>query len=305
MANGKIQKPPDTKEELESLANGLLKRAGVYGILPTPLEALYEHSGVTCVNELPEKEAFMKTLGKAAKARFEDTLRSIRGIADLRDEVVYIHQDQTDVQGRFARSHEISHQTIPWHDTTDSYIDTSFELSPDIEEEFEREANYMGAELIFQCDHFRRMALDYKANISSALLLADEHGASYHSTIWKLVEVQDEKICVAQYYPVKKDDPTQGLRLEKIVGSYNFNKKIADIELPKIIAPNHDWYIAVKSREVSNDSIRLNVDGQLRTFEWSAWFNTYTLFVMLRDKPILHRIGRILRPSKKIISAFS
>ena len=301
MANGRIQKPPDTKEELETLADDLLKRAGVYGVLPTPLEALYDHAGVTCINELPEKESYLKTLSKAAKTTFEGAFRSIRGIADLRDDVVYIPQGQTDVRDRFARAHEISHQTIPWHDNTDPYIDTSLTLFPEAKEEFEREASYMGAELNFQCDHFRLMALDYKASISSALLLADKHVASYHSTIWKLVEVQDEKICVAEYYPINRWNHEKGFKLGKTVGSNNFNKKIPDIELPNIIYPKNDWLVAVNSEEIPTGTIRLNVDGHPTHFEWSAWSNTYTLFVMLRVRPMLHGIGRIIKPSTNVV----
>lgn len=301
MATGKIQKPPEEREELEALASDLLNKAGVYGVLPTPLEALYDHVGVTCISELPEKEAYMKTLGKAARAKFQSTMQKIRGIADLRDDVVYIPKGQTNARDRFARAHEISHQTIPSHNVTDPYIDTNFELSSAVTDQFEREANYMGAELIFQVDHFRRIALDHKASISAALLLADEHGASYHATIWKLIEVQDERICVAQYYPINSNHHKQGFRLDKTVGSDNFNKKINEIELPVKIDTNHDWFTAIQLGEMPSGTIQLNVDGMPRTFEWSAWFNKYTLFVMLRDKPTLHGIGRIIKPSKKVI----
>jgi len=301
VAQGKIQKPPDTKQDLEEIADNLLQRSGLYGVLPTPLDVLSEHAGLTCIKDLPEKESFIKTLSEKGKRQFESALQTLRGIADLRDDVIYLPKGQTDVRERFAHSHEISHHEIPWHNTDDPYFDTKFTLSAEIQNGFEREANYLGAELIYQGDHFRRMALDYKANMGTAIMLAEEHGASYHATIWKLVEVQDEKICVAQYYPVKHGPQEGCFRLEKTIGSENFNKKITAVDLPNIISAEHDWYSAVSLGEMPRGTINLLVDGHSRIFEWSAWFNQYTLFVMLRDKPRLHKIGKIIKPNKELV----
>lgn len=138
---GKVEHPLDSKEDLELIADELLKRSGVYGVLPTPLDVLSEHAGVKCVNELPEKEAFLKTLTERGKKAFESALRQIRGIADLRDKVVYIPQGKSDAQERFAYAHEIAHQSIEWHNIGDPHIDTQYTLTPSVQKIIEREAN--------------------------------------------------------------------------------------------------------------------------------------------------------------------
>ena len=301
MSHGKVEVPLDSKEDLELIADKLLKKSGVYGVLPTPLNDLSEHAGVTCVNELPEKEAFLKTLTEKGKRKFESAIQSIRGIADLRDKVIYIPQGKSNDQERFAHAHEIAHQSIDWHNIGDPHIDTQYNFKPSVQKIIEREANYLGAELLYQGDHFKHIALDYTASMSTALMLADEHGASKHATLLKLVQIQDEKICVAEYYPTKKGCPSKGFKLYKTVGSSNFFDKISNIELPPNIDTDHDWYEATGYSAMPEGTIDLIVDGHKRTFEWSAWFNQYTLFVMLRDKPKLHRIGRIIRPNREII----
>jgi hypothetical protein len=37
------------------------------------------------------------------------------------------------------------------------------------------------------------------------------------------------------------------------------------------------------------------VHGHTMEFQWMAWWNTYTLFVLLRRKPKLSLVGGILR----------
>ena len=301
MAQGKIEEPLDSKEDLELIADRLLKKSGVYGVLPTPLDVLSDHAGVKCVNGLPEKEAFLKTLTTKGKKKFESAMQYVRGIADLRDKVIYIPQGKSEDQERFAHAHEIAHQSIEWHNIGDPHIDTQYTLAPHVKKIIEREANYLGAELLYQGDHFKHIALDYTASMSAALMLADEHGASKHATLLKLVQIQDEKICVAEYYPVKKGDVSKGFKLYKTVGSTSFTNKISEVDLPEKIDSNHDWYGATAFGAMPEGTIELNVDGHKRTFEWSTWFNQYTLFVMLRDKPRLHKIGRIIRPNREII----
>lgn len=128
----------------------------------------------------------------------------------------------------------------------------------------EREANYLGAELLYQGDHFKHIALDYKASMSAALMLADEHGTSKHATLLKLVQIQDEKICVAEYYPIKKGDFSRGFKLYRTIGSTSFTSKISEVNLPEKIDANHDWYVATEYGAMPEGNVELMVDGHKR-----------------------------------------
>lgn len=301
MGHGKLEIPLESQSELETIADRLLKKSGVYGTLPTPLDALSNDAGLSVINDLPEKESFLKTLPESGKKIFVSALKSLRGIADLREKTIYIPKGQSNTKERFAHAHEIAHQSIEWHNLGDPYMDTQYDFKPSMKKIVEREANYLGAELLYQGDRFRQIALDYSAGMNAALILADQHHTSKHATLIKYTQIQDERTCLMEYYPHQNGNPSMGFRFYKASGSPKFEKKFGDIELPQTIEGGHDWCSATSANGVSEGTIQLRIDGQYRNFEWSAWFNTYTLFVMLRDRPKLHQIGGIIRASKKTL----
>ena len=289
---------PISKDDLEAQARRLLRDAGVLGILPTPLDVLAETAGIKCYKNLPDTDGFLKTLTAAGQRTFIEAIQKVRGIADLREKVVYIPAGQAKPKERFAQAHEISHQIIPWHDVGHSLIDTEITLSPEIKEEFEREANFCGADLLFQGDRFQKLARDYTASIDSVLHLADMHETSYQSTMWKFAQVQDERVCVAQYYPRKEQGDIFGYRLWKCIGSPAFSARYANIDIPRFIDLKHDWSYAAGSSSPVHGLHDIACGDQKHAFEWSAWSNSYALFVMLRRKPLLHMVRGILSNSK-------
>lgn len=287
--------PLDTKVELEADAKNLLKRAGVYGVIPTPLEALMDNEKIKFHSGLPEQESFLKTLPEKGKNIFLNAVQKIRGISDLRSRAIYIPKDKNNTRERFALAHEIAHTNIEHHNIGVSLTDTNEELSLNVKEEFEREANYFGAELLFQVDHFARMARDYTASIEAPLVLAIDHETSYHSTIWKFIEVQDERVCVAQFYPVNKMQPCEGFKLYKSIGSDSFRMKFSELEIPRNLDYMDEWSQAFKCEKIISGTQHFVCNGSLYFFEWSAWSNTYTLFVMLRHRSAFHKIGRVVK----------
>lgn len=290
-----INQFPETREDLESQAKRLLKDADVLGLLPTPLDVLAKAAKIECYKSLPETEGFLASLSAAGKKTFLDAMQKVRGIADLRERVIYVPSGQSMAKERFTQAHEISHQITPWHNLDPTMLDTDETLKADVNAEFEREANFCAAELLFQGENFRRIARDYAANIDTALTLADMHETSYQATLWKLAQVQDERICIAQYYPSRQEGSITGFRRWKCVGSHSFISRYSDIDLPNNIDSSHDWFAACDSRFPVNGNCVLKCGEHDTYFEWSAWFNSYTLFVLLRRKPLLTGVGSIVR----------
>lgn len=85
------------------------------------------------------------------------------------------------------------------------------------------------------------------------------------------------------------------LRRGKIVGSPKFVEKFASIEAPQEIVSGHPWAAARDHATACDGEIALPCqDGPVR-LQWQAWWSTYGLLVLLRRKPLLGLVGKLVR----------
>jgi IrrE N-terminal-like domain len=288
---------PSSDTELIRIAETKLRRAGVVGELPTPVEQLLAQNGIDEIAD-PEaaKDKFLMTLSDQARKGFLAAWQKVRGIADLRDRVVYVPRATMVPRALFAKSHEFGHQVIPWHDNL-VYQDDDRTLKPNVEAIFEREANFFASEVIFQGPRFMRRALDYRPSLEAVFSLADLHGASRQATLWRFVEGHDEPLAVVSYLPsrfVVDSDNQPVLRNPRIVGSPAFIRRFGGIELPPETRTGHPWVDARALSQTCSGTIRLDCGAGLVGFTWEAWWNTYSLLVLLRRLPSLSFVGRII-----------
>lgn len=294
---------PDTAPELISLADRALRRAGAVGKLPTPVEDLIRAANITSESD-PEGvvSRFLSTLNAQSRAIFESAMQKMRGIADLRERAIYVPSDKAPRE-LFASAHEFGHEEIPWHhvitdDVAAFYTDDDFSLGPNVQEKFDIEANFFASEIIFQGDRFAARAKDYKPSFDAVFLLAELHGASRQATLRRYVEAQDEILAAVSYLPnryVVDDHGFPPLRAPRLFGSPKFVHKYGNVEVPGELTSVHPWAAARKLGEVCNGDINLICDGVAVNFQWQAWWNTYTLLVLLRRRPALSVVRRIVR----------
>lgn len=288
---------PETEADLSALAERILRKADVIGVLPTPIDELLRIENIEQISNLDElQESFFKRLKSHAIEGYHSAIQSLRGIADLRERVVYVPSNDTPARILFVKAHEFGHEVIPWHHIDTAYLDDDKTLSPQIELEFEREANFIAAELMFQGRRFTRQVRDYAVSFDTVFSLADQHGASKQATLWRYVEEQDEPTAVAPYYPTSAIDQegNQVLRLWKPVASSKFHDRYGDLEFPRYIRTGHPWVLARDSMQICTGIDALKCGDTSQRFEWHAWWNTYTLFVLLRRRPHLSVVRGIL-----------
>jgi hypothetical protein len=292
----KIAVRPDSESKLSNLSHKLIREADAVGLLPTPLERLFEIAAITNIDALPD-DTFLQTLSEKARGFFLSAKQKMRGIADLRTKATYIPYDPNTGRRRFVKAHELGHQVIPWHNVDPAYLDDNETVGPSATGIFEQEANFFGAETIFQGKNFRNLARDYQPSVDAIFTLADQHGASKQATAWRFVEEQDEAVALLQYYPSNAIDESgnQVLVVWRSVGSPEFNKRFAAIDVPHAVRTGHPWVAARDFNRGCDGHENILVDGRGVAFQWIAWWNSYTLFVMLRRKPRLSLVGSILR----------
>lgn len=299
----KIYIRPDSELKIVEHVTSLLVRGDSLGILPTPIDRLYDIAKVKEV-ELDSSAASSawSRFSEHAKSLVMGIINQVRGAADLRKRVVFIPQNDTKPRILFARAHELGHQVLPWHRVNEDYLDNDQTLSPRISNRFEVEANLFAAEAIFQGVQFRDMARQYRPEFASIMELARRHGASKQATLWRFVEAHDEALAGITYYPASKESGIEGLQagfiMYKIVRSDTFAKRYGSIIFDERLQFRHEWAQArVAGRQPVVGEMPLIVNGQAETFLWEAFWNNYCLMVLVRRRPVLHSVARYIRHS--------
>lgn len=287
---------PDSQVEISTLADRIIRQAGALGKLPTPIDDLIVAAGVRD-EQNPEalRESFLASLAASARESFHLVLQKIRGIADLREKVVHIPNNCTPPRRLFVKGHELGHQVIPWQQVNVGYQDDDYSLSAETEDLFDIEASFFSAEVIFQGKSFRKRALDYAASLEAAFLLSQDHGASRHATLRRLIEESDETVAAVPYWPngyVLDRNGRSMLKVGTMTCSPKFLTKFSNIDLPDSIDSSHPWAVARQnSTDVQQGDIALICDSSRINFQWQSWWNQYCLLVFLRRRPALSLVG--------------
>jgi Zn-dependent peptidase ImmA (M78 family) len=293
---------PDTALEISQLADLTLRKAGAKGRLPTSIDDLIASEKIEDKSHVEGIiERFIESVRGTPRSIINFSLQKLRGLADLRERAIYVPAD-TATRERFALAHELAHQKIPWHHMTAErsgsiYRDDDFSLSPDVKELFEVEANFFASEVIFQGKEFTKHARDYRPSFDAVFKLADLHGASRQATLRRYVEAQDGVVAALCYLPSRFEVDMQGcavLRAPRVFGSAAFIQKYGAIQFPLALQSGHPWAEARHLQKPCAGDIALELDGLPIRFSWETWWNNYALLVLLRRRPMLSLVGRML-----------
>jgi hypothetical protein len=161
-----VSEPGDyTRRRLERIADDALRRAGVFGVVPTPLDAVAQ---AAAIDVQP-----VAALGPAAADR------PLLGALWFEERTLFLERRQSAVRRRFTQAHELMHALCPWHRDV-LRTDTEAELFGPVRLAIEAEANAGAGLLIFGGSRFAGRT---PRSIGDALGLAAAHGASVHATL--------------------------------------------------------------------------------------------------------------------------
>jgi hypothetical protein len=165
-----------TRRRLEAIAGAALARAGVAGVVPTPLDAVAAVAGIAARLEMDQLPS-----GPDPPAR------PLLGALWFEERAMFVAAGQSEARRRFTEAHEVVHALCPWHHAA-LYRDTADELSARTRAHVEIEANYGAGALIFQADRFREQRAREPCSLATAKELAVEHGASVQAALHHHVE---------------------------------------------------------------------------------------------------------------------
>ncbi len=285
-----LVRPPDNADRLRGIAEAALRRVDAYGVLPTPLNRLLEAQRLGLVADLEEdRESFLSKMSAKVQGVARSMLQKLRGVLDVRERKVWVQETPGKPRrSRFPTAHEIAHDLCPWHRIDQAFLDTDETLSRRVRATLEREANYLGAQLLFQGSRFGERVRDAKESLASALALAEAHETTFHSTLWAWVEEQDRPVAVAVYRKnaVLDRDGRPTYRQREVYASKRFAKSFEAVELPETLSAADPWVDGLSGLgAVATGTCRLKCGGAENGFTWETWTNTFSLFVLVRREP--------------------
>lgn len=278
-----------TRRQLLAVSDSVLLRAGVVGILPTPLEAVTEAAGIAEVVDIGD-------IPRSLLAKKPPIWTRVLGALLFRERVIFVDRSQVTARVRFTQLHEIGHRIAPWHQR--SYdIDNEAGLFGDTKDRLDAEANLVAANLLFQGRRFHEEALDFRRSITTPIALAEDYGASLHATIRYYAERHPDPVAVviAGRFLVGQGS----LPIWTCVESPSFRNRFGRLDthfpLGKLLPLSHPHQFldglaqdALKNDTVSSTDVSIrDLAGNHRRLTAEAFFNGRCTFVMLSPRQVM------------------
>jgi len=188
---------PEDAQEIHKYSMALLREADALGRRPTPLQDIQETAGLVAAGEINLTPEDRSSLVAKFGGWVNRAMRRLLGSVDFRSKEVWVKEDLHPMQERFVIAHEIGHTILPWQHDIFAYLDDKERLKPAISADYEREANYAAAEILFQGDQIREEADSSRLSISKVLELGDSFGASIVASARRIAESSRRDCAVA------------------------------------------------------------------------------------------------------------
>lgn len=285
------------RRSIRKHAYAAIQKAGVHGVIPTPLDAVADAVGIADtidIGQLPEEVAVRKP----------SWFGRVIGAVLFKERTVFIDRRQATGRQRFTEAHELSHKLLPWHER--SYCLDDDRIFRDVEDYLDLEANVGATSLLFQNEYFHKVALDYETSVETPILLADQFQTSYHAAIRYYVEWHPDELgllITGQFLRSGSRLPiwtaTESSSFRTHFGPMRDLVPSADLKSDGTSPiPIGRLTSAAKSSpgKVTEELLLHDANHNERRFVAECWFNQHSYFIVLIPKQRV-RLGRRVKVS--------
>ena len=278
-------------QDITRLTDRLLREAGAYGRLPTPVGDI-----LSAAELVDAPQTFLSASSIAdAPAHLRRILSRISGkvhaVLDRRTREVHVNP-ATDLAGQhtFKRLHETSHDLFTWQhvdDGHDGFADDLWTLSPKTQILFEREANQGAAELLFQRDRFAMTASDYGVSGGAVIELAERFGSSIHAAFRRYVETHRGAVAGVVLASGPCEREPLGFARKEAICSDAWRIRFEDpAAWPRVLRADPFGFVdqaraCVGLGQPAGEWRYLDRNNEVTTLKVEAMSNTYRTFVLL------------------------
>lgn len=278
---------PSHRLKIRKHAEKALVAAGAAGRYPTPVADVMAEARLVVCEEDVLNEGFLARMRQKAGSALKQALSKVLGVFDVKARLVYIDKGIMLVKQTFIKLHETAHAVLPWQRDLYGVIeDCEKTLSPEMSEQFDREANAFASEVLFQLDDFTKRAADEPFGILVPVRLGKDYGASIYSSVRRYVSTH-HRTCAVLVVNVPELVPHHGFiaTLRRVITSASFDETLGAMNWPETFTPDDQIGALIptgrqKMSGATSCSLRNN-DGTLYDCVAEAFTNSYQVFILI------------------------
>lgn len=288
-------KPDDSSLNNESLivvekrAIEILNKADVWDRFPTPVDDVLDAAKLKVIRrssifDPDTMAAFLKQKAKEAGRALKSALTKVFGIYDADDEVIHIDDSVTVSKQNFLKLHETGHHQIPAHKRTFKLFQDCLEtLSPEISDQFEREANNFARIVLFQNDTFKKLAADMPNGIKTPMGLGKKFGASIYAACREYVRTHHRSCVLYALEPITNSGADgRSAEVRRIEVSEKFKTHFGTPKCTIINFKHPLWEVLPFTRMRGPTEVFLNdLNGTRHRCIGEAFDSTHNVFLLI------------------------
>ena len=271
------------QQQIEKISYEILKRAKALDVFPTPIDKIIRQADLIVANHIDlsqVKQSFFERLTDGAKS----WVKEIRGVLDRQQRVIYLDMSVGEQRKNFVKLHETGHDLLPWQPAIINCLDDDDTLSPEIEMQFEAEANFFASLTLFQHDRFDDAMSKLPLGIAAAKYLSKTFGSSIHAALRRLVE-RTSKRCALLILEKPYYFPTFACRIRNYIQSPMFTATFGELTWDEEVTDKQglsfiEMYACGK-RYSEEGEITLIGTNEPISLKYHYFNNSYNTFVLL------------------------
>jgi hypothetical protein len=276
-------------------AERALQKADAVGRIPTPVADVLAAAQVVVSDEPALEVGFLAKLRKKAGKALRSALSKVWGVLDVAARIIYLDKTVLFVRQTFLKLHETAHAVLPWQRKMFVVAeDCEMTLAPDVAELFEREANALASEVLFQLDAFSQEANDHAFNILVPVRLSSRYKASIYASVRRYV-TGSPRACMVLVLEPPKVCPQRGYvaKLRRDVLSPEFRRVVGPLVWPDSFGPDDQIgaLIPIGGRKMSRprEIVLQDLNGRRHRCLAEAFTQTHHVFVLIHSVTTLNR----------------
>ena len=280
---------PEDLRAVEEQARRLLDRADAWDRYPVPIDDILSAAEIrvapTSAFDPSAIVSYLKGRAAGARARIKSAISKVFGLYDGAEAVIHIDNSVVKAKQTFLKLHETGHHNMPTHRKIFRFFqDCEKTLSPDVADQFEREANNFACFLLFKGHAFAEHAASCELGIRTPIKLAKKFGASIYAASREYARTNTRACAVVALEPAALAEGSRfGARVRRIETSPAFRTQFGTLQL-ETVTPDHPLWpvIPLRRKMVGPVSISMSdLDGQEHECLAEAFDTTYNILILL------------------------
>ena len=282
----------ESRQDIDQSIDRLLQKADARYRFPTPVEDIVaaQKLSIARCDDSPLALPILVAAPQAIKERMRAVQSKILAMLDRTERLVHLRSEGLEVQNRFNACHEVGHDLCPWHSEL-YYLDSREQLSPNVRNLFEREANYAAAGLIFQQDVFSKLARSYQPGFVAIVKLAELFGGSIHAAFRLYIDSSHQAVAgiVLRRSPLGTDATNYQFYVRSVFASPSFSREFLLLDEPprqlssqKYPELGLAWDTLSHTNHQGNGQMKITSrDEKNHNLHFELFSNSYNLFLLI------------------------